>query len=291
MGARRAARLVALPYDQRGAVIAMRGSKSLRWSGLCLVLVVMAFARPGWAEAGVAAPEAATQVQLEANADAPGDPSATQDDQLQIRLSLPTESDREAWQKPGLRVFLGGSWQQFSGLYGAPSGNGFGAVMRIGARLDRDWSLLASFHYGGVSATKGLAGLRYAGTIDPTWHITPNFDLAVGMGVGGIVEGRGDRPEADLDELASLATSRTWASARTPFGVCQGAGLAGLVRGGWMTVLGPLSSLGISVELAGQWTACQQTTTRAEADTARPIVRRQWWAHSGAIAGLVFAWR
>lgn len=272
-------------------MIALQVSKLLRWSGLCLVLALMAIPRPSWAEAGVAAPEAATQVQLEAGADAPGDPSAIQDDQLQIRLSLPTESDREAWQKPGLRVVFGGSWQQFLGLYGAPSGNGFGAVVRIGARLDRDWSLLASFHYGGVSATKGLAGLRYAGTIDPTWHITPNFDLAVGMGVGGIVEGRGDRPEADLDELASLATSRTWASARTPFGVCQGAGLAGLVRGGWMTVLGPLSSLGISVELAGQWTACQQTTTRAEADTARPIVRRQWWAHSGAIAAMVFAWR
>lgn len=239
-------------------------------------------AAPAPAEATVAADAAVAPAE---------DASAAQDDTLQIRLSLPTEGDREAWQRPGLRVLFGGSWQHFAGLYGAPSGNGFGAVVRIGARLDRDWSLLASFHYGAVSATKGLAGLRYAGTIDPTWHITPNLELAVGVGVGGIVEGRGDRPEAELDELASLATSRTWTSARTPFGVCQGAGLASLVRGGWMTVLGPLASMGVSLELAGQWTACVQTTTRAEADTARPIVRRQWWAHSGATAAWVFAWR
>lgn len=219
------------------------------------------------------------------------DPSADKDGELQVRLSLPTESDKTAWQKPGLRLQLGAAWQQFEGLFGAPSGSGFGAIVRVGARLDPQWSLLASFHYGAVSAVGGLAGLRYAGTIDPTWHITPNLELAVGVGVAGIVEGRTGRTEADLDQVASLATSVTWNSARTPFGNCQGAGIAGLVRAGYMVVVGPLSSTGLSIELDGQWTACVQTLARAEADTARPIVRRQWWAHSGGTASWVFAWR
>lgn len=225
-----------------------------------------------------------------------GDPTADKapadrDDELQVRLSLPTESDKAAWQKPGLRLQLGAAWQQLAGLVGAPSGSGLGAVIRIGARLDPQWSLLASFHYGAATAVGGLNGLRYAGTIDPTWHVTPNLELAVGVGVGGLVEGRTGRQEADLDQKASLASSLTWNSARTPFGNCQGAGLAGLVRAGYMVVLGPLASTGLSIELDGQWTACVQTLARAEADTARPIVRRQWWAHTGGTASWVFAWR
>ena len=217
--------------------------------------------------------------------------ASDRDDELQLRLSLPTESDQAAWKKPGLRLQLGAAWQEFVGLMGPPSGSGWGAVIRIGARLDPQWSLLASFHYGAVTATGGLNGLRYAGTIDPTWHVTPNLDLAMGVGVGGLVEGNTGRKEADLDQLGSLASSLTWNSARTPFGNCQGSGLAGLLRAGYTVVLGPLSATGVTIELNGQWTACTQTSSRAEADTARPIVRRQWWAHSGGTVAWVFAWR
>lgn len=266
--------------------------RSLTWRpALRLALLGVAWALAmavpalGWAQAVQGPQDPTDTAALAAEA------SPDKDDDLQIRLSLPTESDKAAWQKPGLRLQLGANWQQLEGLFGAPSGSGFGATVRVGARLDPRWSLLASFHYGAVSATGGLAGLRYAGTIDPTWHLTPNLELAVGLGVGGIVEGRTGRPEADMNQMASLATSLTLNSARPPFANCQGSGLAGLVRAGYMVVLGPLSSTGLSLELDGQWTACVQTLARAEADTARPIVRRQWWAHGGGTASWVFAWR
>lgn len=267
--------------------VSLLGSRATRRLATLLLLAALVLAMPRAAQAQpVEAPQDPTETAALA-----ADPSADKDDELQVRLSLPTESDKAAWQKPGLRLQLGAAWQQFEGLFGAPSGSGFGAIVRVGARLDPQWSLLASFHYGAVSAVGGLSGLRYSGTIDPTWHITPNLELAVGVGVGGIVEGRTGRTEADLDQMASLATSLTWNSASTPFGNCQGSGIAGLVRAGYMVVLGPLSSTGLSIELDGQWTACVQTLARAEADTARPIVRRQWWAHSGGTASWVFAWR
>jgi len=207
-----------------------------------------------------------------------------------VRLSLPTESDRAAWRKPGFRLQLGASFGDLQGLGGAPSGLVYGALLRIGMRLDERWSILGSFQYAGASGASGLSGLRFLGTLEPTWHVLPNVSLAVGLGFGGIVESRTNR--ADPEPLRdTLDTSYTFVDASHPLARCSGVGVAALTRADYMFVIGPRASTGLALEVSGQWTGCVDSGERVEPDTGRPIVRRQWWPHLGGTIAWVIAWR
>jgi hypothetical protein len=152
-------------------------------------------------------------------------------------------------------------------------------------RLDKDWSLTTSAARAGQ-----LSGLRFAGTIDPTWHVTPSIALALGFGFGGIVEAGSTRMDASPlpDEIE---TSYTFPDASTPIASCSGVGAAALVRGEWATVLGPRSQLAVALEVVGQWTGCVADSGRVEPDTGEAIVRRQWWPHAGATITVGVAWR
>jgi hypothetical protein len=216
--------------------------------------------------------------------------SADDDDNARSIFSLPTETDRAAWRKLGFRLMLGAVFGQFLGLGGAPSGRVIGPIIRLGVRLDERWSLLGTFQYLYAAANKGLSGIRYSGTVEPTWHVTDHLSVAVGLGFGGIVEG--DRNRTDPEPLPStLDTSYTFPNAHNPLPSCSGTGVAALVRGDYLFVLGPRSSTGAGLEFDGQWTGCVDDTHRVEPDTATPIVRRQWWPHFGASISWMFAWR
>lgn len=217
--------------------------------------------------------------------------SEADDEKLPFKLSLPTEDDWTAWKSAGFRMQLGLGYGQLLGLGGAPSGRLIDAVVRVGARLDSDWSVLGSFQYGSAARAGGLSALRFAGTLDPTWHMTESIDLAVGFGFAGLVEGRTDRADPDTEQRTTLVDSYTLPNARQPLASCSGIGAAGLARVGWTRVLGPLSSTGIQLELDGQWTGCVESLGRVEPDTARPIVRRQWWPHVGGTVAWVVGWR
>jgi hypothetical protein len=211
------------------------------------------------------------------------------DDDGQPKLSLPTEEDRLAWQRSGFRLGLGVVYGQFHGVGGAPSGRLLGAQVRAGLRLDRDWSLVASLQYASASGSdNGLSGLRFAGTLDPTWHVTPSLSLAIGVGFGGIVEGRTQR----VDPLPpSPDTSYTFPDAKMPLASCSGVGVAGLVRAEYAWVLGPRSQTGLSLELEGQDTNCVERGATVEPDTAQPIEKRQFWQHVGATLAWSITWR
>lgn len=207
-----------------------------------------------------------------------------------VRTSLATESDEDGWTRSGFRLGLGINYGQFEGLDGAPSGRLKGVFARAGVRLDRDWSLLLSINYSLAQTPRELSGLRFAGTVDPTWHITRSVSLAVGVGFGGIVEGRPDRD--DVEPLGSmLESSYTFPDASTPLPSCSGVGLAGLVRAEWSHVLGPKASVAVSAEALAQSTACVEDTGRVEPDTARPIERRQVWPHIGGQLAVGITWR
>jgi hypothetical protein len=217
--------------------------------------------------------------------------SAKTDDEEGVpKLSLPTESDRLAWLKSGFRLGLGLAYGELSGLRGPPSGRLLGAQLHAGLRLDADWSILASFQYASVSKSGGLSGLRFAGTIDPTWHITPRFSLAVGFGFGGIVEGNTGRADV-MPYGSTLDTTYTFPDAKTPLPSCSGVGAAGLVRAEYQWVLGPRSATSVAFEVIGQYTACVNRTGNVEPDTATPIERHQSWAHAGATVAWGITWR
>jgi len=141
-----------------------------------------------------------------------------------------------------------------------------------------------------VTSSGGLSGLRFAGTIDPTWHLTPHLALALGIGFGGIVEGTTGR--ADVDPLGStLSQSYTFPSASPPLPNCSGVGLAGLARAEWSIVLGPRSSTSLMIEATGQWTGCIDDTGNVDIDSGQAIERRQWWPHVGGTAAWGITWR
>jgi hypothetical protein len=217
-------------------------------------------------------------------------PAAASDDDGEPRLSLPTQADRDAWRTSGFRLGLGLIYGRLYGLRGAPSGRLLGPIVRVGVRLDDSWSVLASFQYASASETGGLSGLRFAGTLDPTWHITPSVSLAVGIGFGGIVEGRTGRMDAS-PLPSTLDTSYTFPDARHPVASCSGVGVAGLARLAWNLVVGPRTQTGFALEVVGQWTGCVDDTNRIEPDTGTAIVRRQWWPHTGITLGWEIAWR
>jgi len=221
---------------------------------------------------------------------APVAAAPAKDDEGPPRFSLPTQSDRDAWLGGGFRLSLGFTYGRLVGLEGAPSGRLLGATVRVGLRLDAAWSVFASFQYNGADAPGGLSGLRFAGTIDPTWHATRHLSLALGLGFGGIVEGFSGRP--DPDPLpGAIDTSYTFPKPSPPLPSCSGVGVAGLARAEWAFVLGPRTATSLGLEVLGQWTGCVQDTGRVEPDTGQAIVRRQWWPHVGATGTWSLTWR
>lgn len=216
------------------------------------------------------------------------DRARADDEDGPVKVSLPTESDREAWTRPGFRVQLGAVYGRMFGIGGAPDGRLLGPILRAGVRLDADWSLLGTLQY--TAASGELSGLRYAGTLEPTWHLNRQLSLAVGVGFGGIVEGRTGRTGPD-PPIGTSDGSYTFPGSRRPFASCEGTGVAGLARVDYAIVIGPRSATGLALEVGGQWTGCVDDTGRVEPDTAEPIVRRQFWPHVGATLAWVVAWR
>lgn len=216
---------------------------------------------------------------------------ADTDEDGPARFSLPTETDRLAWQRPGFRLHLAGGYGELVGLGGAPSGRLIAVKLRPGLRLDEDWSLFASFEYALASRAGGLSGLRFAGTIDPTWHVTRDLALSLGAGFGGIVEARNTGRMDAAPLPADLETSYTFPDARTPITSCTGIGAAGVARAEYGLVLGARTQLAIAAEVIGQWTSCVNDTNRFEPDTGKSIVRRQYWPHTGFTLSAGFTWR
>ena len=166
-----------------------------------------------------------------------------------------------------------------------------GPVLHAGIRLDADWSLMSTFQYAQVKQTNGIDGLRFSGTIDPTWHITPSWSVAIGMGFGGIVEGRTARPDMTTAQVGGETdVSYTFTSARPPLPSCSGVGVSALARVEWMYVLGPRAATSIAFEMLGQYTACVQNVG-LDVDTAQPIVYRQYWPNVGGTLTWGVTWR
>jgi hypothetical protein len=206
--------------------------------------------------------------------------------------SLALEEPTEAWDRPGFRITLAIPYGELVGVRGAPSGNLIGGAVRAGLRLDADWSTIFTFQYelARTNDAAALGGFRFSGTIDPTWHVSDNLALAVGVGFGGIIESGRDRPDPEPTDDA-LESSYTFPDAETPIGSCTGVGVAALARAEWSYVLSARASASVAFELFGQWTGCVDDVGRVEPDTGAPIVRRQWWAHTGGTLSIGVTFR
>jgi hypothetical protein len=210
------------------------------------------------------------------------------EDDGEPKLSLPTESDRVAWTKSGFRLGLAFMLGDLHGIRGVPNASFLGVGLHAGIRLDKDWSLMTTFAYGRLAG--GLGGLRAAGTVDPTWHVTRSLSLAVGFGFSAMVNARTKLPDAD-PLPGTLDSTYTFPSSTHPMSLCSGNGVTALARATYSWVIGPRASAFIEADAIGQYTECVDPTGNVDPDNAQPIVRIQFWAQDGFTVNGGFAWR
>lgn len=207
------------------------------------------------------------------------------DAEPEFKPSLEIESPEEAWIESGLRVGLGYAFDRVIGDGVSPGGVHHSALLRLGARLDENWSLLGTFRYGVRFGPTG--GLRFGGTIEPTWHVTDELSLAVGAGIGGFIIPATGAPTPTPQIVATY----TVPSSGPLIGACQGAGLLALARAEYTFFVSQLFATGPSLQLDAQWTSCTQRLGRSDPDTAEAIDLQQYWTSYGVSLAWIVWWR
>jgi len=204
-----------------------------------------------------------------------------------VRLSLASEADRVAWLRSGFRLGLGLSYGTLNGHGAVPDFTTRGVSIRPGIRLDPQWSIYLALQY--AALTGGVA--RFASTVEPTWHLTPHLAAAVGLGYAGIAGySRFDMMPLQ-PAVGTLGQSYTFPDAKMPLPHCTGVGLTALARLELGYVLGPRTRTHIAAEAFEQWTGCEDASGTIDVFSGKELVRRQWWAHTGASVSWGIEWR
>jgi hypothetical protein len=224
------------------------------------------------------------------DAPAPAVAGATDDDGP-VRVSLPTEADRVAWNRSGFRLGLGMLYGTLRGSQGAPGATMLGLSVRPGIRLDSQWSVYLPLQYMGITR-----GARFAASVEPTWHVTPYLAVGLGLGYAGFL---GFSPPVDPftgfpaepDTSVAPGQSYTYPDARKPLTDCTGVGVAAVGRVEVAYVLGTRTRTHVALEAFRQWTGCEQGTGEVDPYTGTENVLRQWWAHTGLTLAWGLEWR
>ncbi len=200
----------------------------------------------------------------------------------EVRLSLPTEEDHDAWTQPGLHILLGLSGAKFFGFGPAPTFTSIGAALQLRVRLSALWSIAGTFQY---EPTRGVStGLAWSATVEPIFHPLRALGIGVGLGYGGLTADDGVRATG-----ATETVSRTVGNAET-LHQCTSGGVSGLARADYLFVAGPLFASGPYVEARGLWTRCADSG-RKDQETGLPVTLSQWWLQRGFAVGWWVAWR
>jgi len=204
-----------------------------------------------------------------------------------VRLSLASEADRVAWLRSGFRLGLGVSYGTLHGQGAVPDFKTRGVSIRPGIRLDPQWSIYLSLQYAALDG--GVA--RFASTVEPTWHITSHLAAGVGLGYAGISGYSRFDVEPVQPAVGTLGQSYTFPNVQRPLPHCTGVGLTALARLELGYVLGPRTRTHIAAEALEQWTGCEDASDTVDPFSGKQLVRRQWWAHTGASVSWGIEWR
>lgn len=264
---------------------------------LCPIIAAafLATAQGGQASAPDSAPPptpASDEGEVETPDDEVGDRIAAEkelieEDDYEVKLSLPTESDYELWRSPGLRVQLGYGYGRQTPF---DAGVGFSShqiSFRPAVRLSERWSLAIAMSY---SVARGdFSGLKWSVTVEPTFHPVEALGISLGLGYGGML---GDRMDyrSGVIEPTDASFSRT-ADAGEWLQGCDGSGAAGLLRVEYLFVVGALFASGPYVQGDVQQTRCAEGRGGLNIETGESTAVYQWWAHRGWTLGWWLAWR
>lgn len=199
-----------------------------------------------------------------------------------VRLSLPTESDRAAWARSGLRVALAYGYGIVTGAGPAWSFRSSSAMLRPSFRLDQRWELGVAMLYG-----IGPNGVRWSVTIEPTLFVWRQLGISAGVGYGGLFISKAD---VNTGSLPTETVSRTLSSSEH-LSSCTGSALTTAIRIEYLFVVGSLFASGPFVDLNEQWTGCGQSFGQTDQETGRSVVLTQWWRQTTTTFGWWFAWR
>ena len=201
-----------------------------------------------------------------------------------VRLSLPTQDDIDAWASPGLRVQLGGGYGIVEGSGPALSWRGKAFMLRPYVRIDRYWGLGVAMAYGGATG-----GLGWSVPAEPTFHPWRQLAFSAGVGFGGLMVSNPGAPTGRL-QGSTEAVSRNLADDEK-LNTCTGSALSTLLRAEYLFVAGSLFASGPFAGVNGQWTRCQASFGRTDPETGTPVILTQWWHQRGATFGWWFTWR
>ncbi len=127
-----------------------------------------------------------------------------------------------------------------------------------------------------------FSGLRFSGTLEPTWHITDGFAVAGGLGYGVLMGSRTDYYYTEITDNAVL-------------GDCDDGALVALARVTYLFRVGHLFSTGPALQLDSQWTSCTDRYESYEWDGDEErvidVALQEWWWHKTIGILWVFAWR
>ena len=201
-----------------------------------------------------------------------------------VRLSLPTQGDLDAWRNAGLRVQLGFGYGIVQGTGPALSFRSQTVLLRPSVRLDRQWALGVGLLYG-----TGPGGVRWSVTAEPTFFPWRDLAIAAGIGFGGLLISNPGASSGTLQGSAVTVSRDLIAGERLQS--CSGSALTSVLRAEYLFVVGPLFATGPFAQANAQWTRCQATFGRVDNETGRPVVLSQWWQQLGATFGWWLAWR
>ncbi len=210
------------------------------------------------------------------------------DDGYAVRVSLPTESDVEAWSHPGLRIALGYSHGQLWGNGPSLKLSMDAFTLRALARLDKHWSVGLDFQYALAQGT-GVTGLRFGSTVLAILHPWRQLGIGVGVGYGGLILVPPNGPASTPGTGQEVST--TTFGPEVKLGECSGGAWVGQARIEYPFVIGPLFASGPFVEADAQLTRCQQVLGRVDRETGNPIYGQQWWRNLGGSLGWWLSWR
>ena len=255
-------------------------------NGPLLLSLLVTQASP--ASGALSSPDAFPPVQAEGEASAPpprepgtkADPPA-----LKESLTLPP---REAWQEPGLRVFLGYRFGSSIGMNNPLSSLTHEFQLDVGAQLSRHWALMLELRYGSVGYSG--RGLIYSGLARAEYHFDSGLFAGAGIGLTGLfiptVEA-GSIP----DFASELEASYTQPNTEQLVTQCTGNGLGGQALIGYR-IFGT-SMFVVDFRLMGEirQTMCFDDLDRENPETGEAIGIRQLWRFAGVSGAFLLGFR